>query len=235
MQLWGIVAMTLTMSSKMFKHVYFPRNTVQQKYIDVLLTPSIPLVIVDGPAGTGKTALACQTALECLYKRRIQKIILTRPVVAADEGIGFLKGGLNQKMDPWIAPMLDVFTEFYSIDKIRHLFDTKIIEIAPFSFMRGRTFKESFIIADEAQNTTPSQLRLLTTRIGNGSKMVLTGDLAQSDVRGINGLQDLIDRIHHNLTPHEMYTRGIARISFDAIHIERHPLLVTLDELYTEL
>ena len=229
-----ISALTLTMSSHIFKHVYIPRNPVQQKYADVLQKSSLPLVIADGPGGTGKTAFACQTALDFLHKKKIRKIILTRPVVAADDGIGYLKGGLNQKMDPWITPMLDVFTEFYSIEKIRHLFDTRAIEIAPFSFMRGRTFKNSFIIADEAQNTTPTQLRMLLTRLGEGSKMVLTGDLAQTDLRSRNGLEDLVDRLQTRLEPYEMYEKGISVIRFNPSHIERHPLLLTLDEIYDD-
>lgn len=217
-----------------FKEIYKPRNPRQEKYVDVLKKSSFPLVISEGPAGTGKTALACQTALELLHKQTIKRIVLTRPVVSADEGIGFLKGSMHQKMNPWITPMVDVFLEFYSTEKIKHLFDSRVIEIAPVSFLRGRTFKSSFIIADEMQNATPVQTKLLLTRLGQNSRMILTGDLGQSDLDGANGLEDLIFRLETRLG-YDMFGKGIALVRFQAEHIERHPLLLTLSDLYGDL
>lgn len=229
-----LMAFGLTMSSGGFRQLYTPKNTRQQKYMDILGNTELPIVIAEGPAGTGKTALACQTALELLHKNRIKRIVLTRPVISADEGIGFLKGNLNQKMHPWIVPMMDVFMEFYSTDKLRHLFDSRVIEIVPFSFMRGRTFKSSFIIADEIQNATPVQTQMLVTRLGYQSKMILTGDISQSDLKRTNGLEDIINRLETRFLPYESFSRGIAIIRFSAEHIERHPVLQTIDAIYND-
>lgn len=221
-------------SSKMasFQPIYMPRNARQEKY-DRLLQDRYPLIIAEGPAGTGKTMMACQHALRLLSEKKIKKIIVTRPTIAADDGIGYLKGGLQEKMTPWLAPALDVFMEFYTRDKVKSMLEIGILEMAPLSFMRGRTFKSAFVIADEMQNATPGQTKMMLTRLGEDSRMVVTGDIAQSDIRGLNGLDDLIQRIEAKAAS-DMYGKGIALLRFQQQHIERHPLLITLCDLYED-
>lgn len=212
------------------KPIYTPKNPSQEKYQSLLQNKLYSIIIAEGPAGTGKTALAVQQAVLSLKEPDMKKIILTRPVVSSDQGIGFLKGDLTQKMDPWVAPLVDVMKEFYPTSKIRQLMKEGFIEIAPFSFLRGRTFKHSFIIADESQNATPQQIKLLLTRIGEGSKMVLTGDLQQSDLtRQIDGLRDLMGRLA------KQKIKGMATVRFHPSEALRHPLLPSLLDLYEDL
>lgn len=217
-----------------FKLIYEPRNNKQVKYMEVLKNTKYPLIIAEGPAGTGKTAFACQYGLQLLHDKRIQKLVITRPTVSSDDGIGFLRGGMQEKMTPWTAPLMDVFKEYYSKDQLRVLMEDERIEIAPISFMRGRTFKSSFVIADEMQNATPGQIKMVLTRLGEGSRMVVTGDTRQSDLRCMNGLTDLIERLNDFLPDHEMYEKGIALVRFDSSHIQRHFLLKTISELYED-
>jgi len=229
---WCCFFLCLLRSTTSFQPLYEPRNSRQEKYAR-LLTERTPLIIAEGPAGTGKTLMACQHALRLLAEKKVKRVIVTRPTIAADDGIGYLKGGLQEKMTPWLAPALDVFQEFYSRDKVKTMMDLGILEMAPISFMRGRTFKSSFVIADEMQNATPSQTKMVLTRLGEESRIVVTGDIAQSDISGNNGLADLIERVE-KYPPAEMYGRGLAVIRFQQEHIERHPLLKTLCELYED-
>lgn len=166
---------------KSLSQYYRPVTENQKKYVDILNDSRTPLVFVTGPAGTGKTLLACNSAIKMLKNGNVDKIILTRPVVPVEEDIGFLPGNLNKKMDPWTKPIFDVFSDFFSQTEINLMIQNNIIEIAPLGYMRGRTFKKSFIIADEMQNSSPNQMKMLTTRIGENSKLVVTGDLNQSD------------------------------------------------------
>lgn len=213
---------------------YEPRNPRQMKYKTLLEECS--LVVAEGPAGTGKTAMACQHAISMLEKKRIRKVVITRPTIGpAGEEIGFLKGDLRDKMLPWMLPILDVFHEIHPREKVRGMLESGVLEIVPLCFMRGRTFKGSLILADEMQNATPAQVRMLLTRLGEGSRMVLTGDGAQSDLigeGGQNGLTDLVNRLHQKLTAPERASRGIGLIRFEPVHVERHPLLTTFHELY---
>jgi len=177
-------------------HSYIqPRSSNQELYVKLLNDPHLSILFCIGPAGTGKTLFACNTAVQELNAGMIQKIILTRPIVSVDEDLGFLPGNIISKMDPWTRPIFDVLREFYSQKEIDSMLYNGVIEIAPLAFMRGRTFKDAFIIADEMQNSSPNQMKTLTTRIGDRSKMVITGDLQQSDRNGVNGLSDLIQRI----------------------------------------
>ena len=175
--------------------LYSPRSANQKKYVDTLNNQNTTLVFGIGPAGTGKTLFACNAAIRDLKQGKIQKIVITRPVVPVEEELGFLPGNIKHKMDPWTRPIFDIFLEYYSQKDIDAMIHGSVIEISPLGFMRGRTFKKCFIIADEMQNSSPNQMLMLTTRIGLGSKMVITGDLNQSDRVNDNGLKIFMDKI----------------------------------------
>jgi len=175
---------------------YLPKTNNQQTYLDALNDYKSKIVIVYGPAGTGKTMFACLKAIDLLKRNSIDKIIITRPVVTVEEDIGFLPGNIVKKMDPWTKPVFDLFLEQYSKSELDNLIYGNTIEICPLAFMRGRTFKNAFIIADEMQNSTPNQMKMLTTRIGVNSKMVITGDVKQSELfLKENGLVDFINKV----------------------------------------
>ena len=164
------------------KVVLVPRNLNQETYITKLLDPSNVIVFGVGPAGTGKTMLAVLAAIKALKDGSINKIVITRPAVGVDdEKHGFLPGDLNSKMEPWTRPIFDVIQEYYGPKEIKTMIDESVIEISPLAFMRGRTFKNAFIIADEMQNATPNQMKMLLTRIGDESRMAVTGDIQQTD------------------------------------------------------
>jgi len=146
-----------------------------------------PIVIGTGPAGSGKTMLACQIATEHISKHPRARVVLTRPIVAADEDMGYLPGDMDQKMEPWTRPMYDIFEQSMTHNQM-----DRCISIEPLGYMRGRTFHHTLIIADEMQNSTPNQMKLLLTRIGEGTKIIVTGDLEQSDLEGDNGLENLV-------------------------------------------
>ena len=171
------------------------RTLNQRRYLE-LLTGHAPVIIGTGPAGTGKTLLACQVGSKALASGQVQRLILTRPAVSVDEQHGFLPGNLNTKMEPWTRPMFDALSRYWSGKKIQDMMLDQRIEVCPLAYMRGRTFDNAWIIGDEMQNSTPSQMKMLLTRIGEGSKMVIAGDGNQHD-RGFedNGLADLVGRI----------------------------------------
>ena len=175
-----------------------PKSLNQEKYILALLDEKTDIVVVGGPAGTGKTYLAMQAAIKAMREGECDRIILTRPAVGVeDEKHGFLPGDLNQKMEPWTKPLFDVLHEYYTTRDTRSMIENEIIEICPLAFMRGRTFKNAIIIADEMQNATPNQMKMLLTRIGEGSKIVVTGDVRQTDrTVGENGLLDFTNLIN---------------------------------------
>ena len=172
-----------------------PKSEGQQRYMDLLNHKNVSILIGLGPAGTGKTLFSCHAAVNGLLTGTYQKIVLTRPVVSVEEELGFLPGSLVQKMDPWTRPVFDIFLERFSKVKLDSMIHNGVIEISPLGYMRGRTFKNTFIIADEMQNSSPMQMKMMTTRMGEGSKMVITGDLNQSDRCEKNGLVDLVDRL----------------------------------------
>lgn len=205
-----------------------PQSVNQEKYILALIDETTDIVVVSGPAGTGKTYLAMLAAIKALRSGECEKIILTRPAVAVDdEKHGFLPGDLNQKMEPWVKPLLDILKEFYSVKEISYLLEEQIVEITPLAFCRGRTFKSSYIILDEAQNATPSQLKMLMTRIGIGSKIVITGDVEQTDRRTKdNGLLDLTHKLADGNVP------GIQTCEFELKDIRRHKLIEHILKLY---
>ena len=176
------------------KNIYLPKTLNQQTYVDYMKNSNVSVVFGVGPAGSGKTLFACTSAIQELKQGFIDRIIITRPIVSVDEELGFLPGSVEQKMNPWTRPIFDIFSEFVSLSEIKQMVDNGVIEISPLAFMRGRTFKRSFIIADEMQNSSPKQMKMLLTRLGDESRMVITGDLNQSDRYNDNGLYDFINR-----------------------------------------
>ena len=172
------------------------KNPQQVAYMKWLKDPSVSLCLGVGPAGTGKTLLACHAAMDSLERGDVSKIVMTRPLVSVHkEDIGFLPGGIGAKLQPWVVPVLDTLAERWSKKALEGMIRDGVIEIAPLGFMRGRTFKRTFVLADEVQNASPDQVLMLITRLGEGSKMAMTGDVLQSDFGAGNGLVDLLRRL----------------------------------------
>jgi phosphate starvation-inducible PhoH-like protein len=200
------------------------RTPRQREYIEAILGHDISFGI--GPAGTGKTYLAVACAVDALERDAVQRIVLTRPAVEAGERLGFLPGDLAQKVDPYLRPLYDALFDLLGFDKTQRLLERQTIEIAPLAYMRGRTLNQAFVILDEAQNTTPEQMKMFLTRIGFGSKAVITGDVTQIDLpRG--SFSGLIES-QHILRG----VRGIAFTYFTAADVVRHPLVARIVEAY---
>jgi len=191
-----------------------PRNTKQEEYLKFLEDESNKIIISAGSAGTGKTLFAVTKAIQDLQNNKIERIIITRPAVSVDEEHGFLPGTLEEKMAPWVRPIYDVFEEYYSKKDIRIMMETGVIEVAPLAYMRGRTFKNCFIILDEAQLTTRNQMKMAMTRAGTGSRIVITGDINQTDA-GKTGLADVLTLFRVK------QPKGIALVEFGRQHVER--------------
>ena len=205
-----------------------PRNKSQDNYLKKLQDPDKTMIFAIGPAGTGKTLLATQTAVKLLKEKQIDKIIVTRPAVSVDEQHGFLPGTLEKKMEPWTRPIFDVFAEYYYAKEIQNMLLEGIIEVSPLAYMRGRTFKNAFVLADEMQNATPNQMKMLLTRIGENSRMVITGDLKQADRLEDNGLIEFI----HLLEGSDFNHRYVDIVNFGQKDIERHPAVKEILEIY---
>lgn len=205
-----------------------PRNRAQESYFLKLQDPTKTMIFAVGPAGTGKTLLATQTAIKLLKAKEIEKIIVTRPAVSVDEQHGFLPGTLEKKMEPWTRPIFDVFAEYYFAKEIQNMLLEGIIEVSPLAYMRGRTFKNSFILADEMQNATPNQMKMLLTRIGENSRMVITGDLKQADRLEDNGLIEFINRLKDS----KGNLKHVDIVNFGQKDIERHPAVKEILEIY---
>jgi phosphate starvation-inducible PhoH-like protein len=214
--------------------MYTPKSLNQANYMESLVNDKLDLIIAVGPAGTGKTLFACLNAVNHLKNGTIKKLIITRPVVTVEEDIGFLPGNINKKMDPWTKPLFDLFLEFFTKSELDAFINNNIIEISPLAFMRGRTFKNAFIIADEMQNSSPNQMKMLTTRIGTNSKMVITGDLKQTDIHGKNGLDDLIEKINNYNKKTNNSLNCIKVISLEKEDIERSDIVKNIIKIYEE-
>ena len=203
---------------------------LQQKFQNLIQDKNIPIVFGIGPAGTGKTMISCYEALTAVKNNKYKKIIITRPAVSVDEEIGFLPGTLNEKMTPWVSPLFDYFNDIHQANK---LLNSGIIEIVPMSFIRGRTFNNAIIIGDEMQNSTPMQMKTFLTRIGQDSKMIITGDLEQSDLGYDNGLQNIINLINEKYTEqYKMYSDGIGITYFNKDNIKRNSVITNVLKLY---
>ena len=203
-----------------------PRNKHQETYLFKLHDESKNILFAIGPAGTGKTLLAVQMGIKLYQEGKVDKIIVTRPAVSVDEDLGFFPGTLNEKMAPWTRPIFDVLGEYYQQKDIENMLYEGVIEISPLAYMRGRTFKNAYVIADEMQNATQNQMKMLLTRLGENSKMVVTGDLAQADRLRDNGLIDFIDKIKGHKLDH------IDVVYFDMHDIERHDAVKEVLEVY---
>lgn len=205
-----------------------PKTPQQLLYLKKLQENKKPITVVVGPAGSGKTLFSCQVASELLIQNKISKVIVTRPSVSVDEDLGYLPGGIEEKMSPWSAPILDSFELFMNKSALKRYLDYKQIDIVPLGFMRGRTFTDTFVIADEMQNCTPNQMKMILTRLGENSKIVVTGDPEQCDLRCPSGLNDIINRL-------ETYKENldyIERVILGNGDIQRHPAVQELAELY---
>ena len=204
-----------------------PRNLSQENLVASLEDPSKYVTFAVGPAGTGKTLLATMHAIKCFKAGLVEKIVITRPNVAVDDrDIGYLPGDILKKMTPWMMPVLDVFAEYFTQPEIQAMLEENIIEMVPIAFIRGRTFKNAYILVDEAQGTTPNSLLSILTRIGEGSQMVVTGDLAQSDRGKDNGLADFLERFESS--------KHIDVIKFARQDVERHPVVKELLGIYKD-
>jgi phosphate starvation-inducible PhoH-like protein len=209
-----------------------PKSLNQETYIELLTDETRHIVFATGPAGTGKTMLAMLAGIKAYKEGQVTKLILTRPAVGVDdEKHGFLPGNINAKMEPWTRPLFDVMQEYYSPKDIARMIDENIIEIAPLAFMRGRTFKGAWVVADEMQNATPGQMKMLLTRLGEGSKIVVTGDTRQADrSNSDNGLLDF-----KGLVAAYQQSKYVAGVEFTARDIARHPAVKEILDIYGEI
>ena len=201
-----------------------PRTPRQRDYLNNILKHDITFGV--GPAGTGKTWLAVACAIDAMERDTVQRLVLTRPAVEAGERLGFLPGDLAQKVDPYLRPLYDALYDLMGFEKVQRLFEKQTIEIAPLAYMRGRTLNHAFVILDEAQNTTPEQMKMFLTRIGFGSKAVITGDPSQVDLpRGQeSGLAHAVKVLHD--------VQGIATTKFTSRDVVRHPLVARIVDAY---
>ena len=203
-----------------------PRTPNQQKYVDAIAAHDLTIGI--GPAGTGKTYLAVACALRALESRKVAKVVLSRPVVEAGERLGFLPGDMIEKVNPYLRPLYDAFLSTLGPERFRTWRDNDVVEIVPLAYMRGRTFEDAFMILDEAQNTTPEQMKMFLTRMGNGSKAVVNGDVTQNDLpaRAESGLAKVVKILKG--------VDGIATLTLTEADVVRHPLVKRIVRAYEQ-
>jgi len=205
----------------------FPKNESQKRFLKYLSSDNYKILIASGPAGTGKTLFSIEQGVKNFLLEKYEKIILTRPSVSVDEDLGYLPGTLEEKMAPWVRPIYDVLYNFISPKEVEYLIEEKKIEICPLGFMRGRTFKNSWIIADEMQNSTIAQMKMLLTRIGENTRLVITGDLEQNDMKyEMNGLEDFLNKMKGRRSD------SINSIEFNKCDIERENVVREVIDIY---
>lgn len=204
-----------------------PKTRSQEIYTSMLRSKSKKIILATGPAGTGKTMFATEFGVRNFLLGRCEKLIFTRPSVSVDEDLGFLPGTLEDKMAPWVRPIYDVLYQFMHPKEVSELMEEKVIEIAPLGYMRGRTFKKCWIVADEMQNSTVSQMKMLLTRIGEGSRLVVTGDLEQHDkMVGQNGLEDFLEKFRG------CRSSSISSFEFERQDIQREDVVKEILDIY---
>lgn len=207
-----------------------PRNINQNEFIKQVDNLDNHIIFGVGPAGCGKTLLSTMLAIKALKEEKIEKIVITRPNVAVDDNdIGYLPGDILEKLTPWMMPILDVFAEYYTQREIKQLLTEKIVEMVPLAYIRGRTFKNCYILFDEAQNSTETSMLSVLTRIGEGSKLIVTGDVRQGDKGIRNGLSGALRRIAANEPSHIVVT------NFKDRDVERHPVIPHVLNIYRDL
>lgn len=202
-----------------------PRNTKQEEYLKYLEDQQNKIIIAAGSAGTGKTLFAVTKAIQDLQAKKVDRIVITRPAVSVDEEHGFLPGTLEEKLAPWVRPIFDVFEEYYSKKDITAMMEDGVVEIAPLAYMRGRSFKNAFIILDEGQLTTLNQMKMVMTRAGEGCRVVVTGDINQTDA-GKTGLADTLNLLRVK------QPEGIKLVTFGTCHVERSKTVKIALELF---
>ena len=209
------------------------KNKQQEEYIKSLNNNEYPIVFAIGVAGTGKTLISCNYAITKLLNDEYDKLVITRPIVSVDEEHGYLPGDIHKKMDPWLKPLYDIFLKSVSSYHLKKMIMDEIIEICPFAYMRGRTFENCIIVADEMQNSTENQMKMLLTRIGNGSKLIINGDNMQSDNKKENGLKHFIN-LYKNIEKYKKINElsKIKIIEFNAYDVQRHPIISTILQIY---
>lgn len=204
-----------------------PRNKSQAKLLQYLNKEDCKIVLASGPAGTGKTLFSVEQGIRGFLNGKYKKIIFTRPTVGVDEKIGFLPGTLEEKMLPWMRPIYDIIHNFISQSELNNLIQEQIIEISPLGFMRGRTFKNCWIVADEMQNSTTAQMKMLLTRIGENTRLVITGDCEQNDLNlRANGLRDFLGKLRGRRSD------SIGSVEFETSDVEREPVVKEILEIY---
>lgn len=223
----NISYMSQTEKNRFEEKFHKPKNDSQTRYSQLLRNKAKKIVVANGPAGTGKTLFATEYGIRNFFTHQYEKIVFTRPSVSVDEDLGYLPGTLEEKMAPWVRPIYDILYRFLSSKEVTYLMEEKIIEIAPLGYMRGRTFEKTWIVADEMQNCTVSQMKMLLTRLGQNSKLVITGDLDQHDnVSEINGLEDFLERMKGHRSS------SISSFEFDKEDIQREKVVKEVLDIY---
>ena len=206
-----------------------PKNKHQDEYVRVLGKPSKKIVVVSGPAGTGKTLFATEFGVKGFLLGTYERLVFTRPSVSVDEDLGYLPGTLEEKMAPWVRPIYDVLYQFITPKEVQQYMENKLIEIAPLGYMRGRTFKNTWIVADEMQNSTTGQMKMLLTRLGENSRLIITGDLDQYDrIQGeVNGLADFLEKFRGKRST------SISQFEFEKGDIQREDVVREVLDIYS--
>ena len=204
------------------------KNIHQEKYVRYLKNNERKIIVATGPAGTGKTLFATEYGIRGLLQGNYEKLIFTRPSVTVDEDLGYLPGTLEEKMAPWVRPIFDILYQHIRPNEVKQMMENKLIEISPLGFMRGRTFKDAWIVADEMQNSTVSQMKMLLTRLGKNSRLVITGDLEQHDCRdAINGLEDFLHKFRGRSSS------NISNVEFEKEDVQREEVVKEVLEIYS--